>query len=293
MKNNKTIRADIFTEITNNIIESLELNDDVWQMPWAFSLPIRSNDQYYQGINCLILSIKASKESHQFSKWLTFKQAKELGGNVKKGEKSTRIFYCSSIIIKDKEGNLQKEEEKEIFFRKQYAVFNISQIENLPAQFYQNEKTNINKSINKHHEIELLLSNHNVNLVNHDQASAFYNHKEDLINLPNISKFESNEAYYATLLHELSHWTGHKDRLNRNLEHYHNSKENRAKEELIAEIASMFLTSHFNIKASKENHISYLKSWVKILKEDKKAIFEASSKAQKIFNFLVNETSKN
>lgn len=288
---NQSNKTDIFQEITNNIIESLESESGIWQRPWALSLPQRSNVQYYQGINILILLAKATKEGYQSSQWLTFKQAKELGGIVKKGAKSTKIFYCSSLTIKDKEAK-DEEESKEIFFRKQYSVFNIDQIENLPDEFYQTQKTDINQDIKIHDEIDQLIKNHNVELISKDQNSSYFSCKSDLINMPNISKFKDNNSYYATLLHELSHWTGGEKRLNREyLKSYHTNQESRAKEELVAEISSMFLSSYFNITAPKENHISYIKSWIQILKKDKKAIFTASAQAQKIFNYLIKNDS--
>lgn len=291
---NRVIKKDIFQEITNDIIQSLESDNGIWQKPWALTLPLRGSGQYYQGINSLILSVKAFKESYIFGKWLTFKQAKELGGVVKKGQKATKIFYCSSLAIKDQESNKPElgEDKKEVFFRKQYFVFNVSQIENLPDEFYQQEKTNINKDIKKHDQIDQLIKYHNVKLVSQDQNNAYYQAEPDIINMPNISKFNDNDSYYATLLHEVAHWTGNKKRLNRDLESYHIKREIRAKEELVAEISSMFLSSHFNIQKPKQNHISYLESWLKILKKDKKIIFKASSDAQKVFNFLVNGQGK-
>lgn len=279
----------IYESITNTIIESLEAGVRPWNQPWesgSSALPIRSNNIPYQGINILILWIESFNKGYSNSKWMTFKQAQQLGANVKKGERGTRIFF-SNVVEKtesDEDGNEKVHLQS---YLRSYTVFNIDQIEGLDSEQYQ-QKCIHEVQEERKASLESFVQNTGAAITEGgDRACYFPN--TDKIKIPSFTSFESPESYYATLCHELIHWTGHPTRLNRKLVSKSQIKEY-AFEELVAELGSAFLGSNLGITPElPENHASYIASWINILNENHQLIFKAASLAQKAVNFLIQE----
>ncbi len=236
----------------------------------------------YQGLNQLLLMTRNYKNTH----WGTFRQFKSLGISIKKGEKGTPINYYNKI--KNKEESKSKEEPpkyKNNSFAKVYYVFNIEQ-----TQDYREEtrKKDPKTKIEKNQFLENLIKKINPKIIHDNKAQAFYSSKEDLINIPESNYFKTKEGYYSTLFHELIHWTSHKDRCNRKLS-YDQKTQEYAYEELIAELGSSFLNAHFSITLQpRESHESYIKSWLKLLENDHKYIFKASSEANKAYQYILS-----
>jgi antirestriction protein ArdC len=287
-----TDRADIYQEITDSIIALLEQGTRPWSPSWAsgaISFPLRQCGTNYQGINILLLWSQSMARGYANPYWMTFKQALELGGNVKKGEKGTRIVYAGPISPKDEESKPSEgEARKNIMFLKKYTVFNVAQIEGLPEGKFPAPKPIIANSDNRNSQLENIFAAYGV-AIHEGKAGAFYDGAADQITMPEFSSFSSADAYYATLAHEAIHSTGHKNRLDRETLHkYHTATAIRAKEELVAEIGAAFLCAALGMEPTqREDHASYLASWLTVLRSDKRAIFQAATAAQAACDFIL------
>ena len=242
-------KSDIYTTITNKIIADLEKGNLTWAQPWqaghaagAIRRPLRAEGKPDQGINTLILWIAAMDRGCDAPIWMSYKQAQELGAQVRKGEKGRQVVYSSKFTAHEI-NDVGKEIEKEIPFLKTYTVFNVEQIEGLPAHFY---------------------------------AKV-----QPFVQMPKLETFRDAESYYGVLGHEMTHWTRHECRLNRSLGRKRWGDEGYAMEELVAELGSAFLCADLGLALEpKEEHAAYIESWLKVLKQDKKAIFHAASHAE-------------
>lgn len=272
---------DIYQSITNKIITALESGTMPWLKPWKDATgkvstnalhPFNgSTGRNYTGTNLLLLGCT----SYSSNAWYSYKQCEALGGNVKKGEKSTMVIYWQFSRIKDKVTG----EETQVPFIKYYNVFNFEQCENLP------EPKQVQGEPITYNSIDALVKDLGIGL-QHNGNRAFYVPSMDVINMPVHSAFESEAHYNATLLHETTHATGHKTRCNRDFSGRFGNEEY-AFEELVAEIGSAFLSAHLGVTPLLQHNASYLASWLKVLKSDKKAIVTASSQAQKACQWVL------
>jgi len=317
-KTNNIRKKDYYEEITNKIIKVLESNTRPWVQPWdgggVLPIPMRHNNTAYQGINTLILWQEAGEGGYNSPYWMTFKQAKILGGNVKKGQTATTIFYAGSIAAnndnKENEeggGNSQDSEpnksktQKPLYrkFMKSYKVFNANQVDNLPEGYYKpldSDNINISKNTDELEslpKLEEFIKNTKAN-IKHGGIKAYYKLSTDYIQMPEMKLFKNSNAYYSTICHELIHWSGSTERLNRNLGGKRFGDAGYAMEELVAELGAAFLSSSLGIVPDvREDHAPYIASWLKVLKSDKRAIFNAASLAQAASNYLLELGNKN
>ena len=264
-----------FNKMTEKLISKIENGETTqWIKPWKTGTPKNYvTGKHYSGANILFLWEEAEAQNFETNEWLTFNQIKKLGESVKKGEKSTPVFFFKPYEIEEENEETGEVIKKTIPILKVYNVFNVSQ-------------TTINietKEIEKTPEIEEFIAN--TNAVIKPALEAYYQPKKDFIGIPNIDKFISEEHYYSTLLHELSHWTGHPTRLNRDQSGKFGT-EDYAFEELVAETASCFLNAELGIDWEKMQHTEYLKSWIQAIKNDPKILWKAASQAQKVVDFL-------
>ena len=277
-------KKDIYQEITNQIVSDFEKGLPVWEKPWEkgfMGFPINAfSKSFYSGVNTLILWLRQSQTGFETSQRITFLQVKNLGGSVKKGEKATSIVFYKKLVITDE----KSEEEKTIPLLKTHAVFNLSQTEGLEHL--------IKKSSSKDKPVfqdveksEQLIKKFEADISFAPIDKACYLPVEDKILMPKKEQFKTQEGFYSTMFHELSYWTAHKSRLGRPMRGKKGSKAY-AFEELVAEISASFICCHLGFKYSTQ-HSAYVKSWLKVLKEDKKAIFKASSQAQKATEFIL------
>jgi antirestriction protein ArdC len=264
-------RADIYARVTDSIVAQLEQGVRPWHKPWnaahaagRITRPLRCNGKPYAGINILMLWASAEERGFECPLWLTYQQAKELGGHVKKGETGSPVVYANTF--KKIERNDQGQDvEQEIPFLKQYTVFNALQCEGLPAHFVVNTKAEIRTGGNQ----------------------AYYTQTHDYIQLPPLVSFESAESYVSTMIHELTHWTKHPTRLDRDLGRKRFGDEGYAMEEFVAELGASFLCADLHITPEvMPEHAGYLDHWLKVLKDDKRAIFHAASLASKAAEYL-------
>ena len=289
------MKKDIYQTITDSIIDALErVSLEDYQPPFARltsqQLPINPiTEKAYNGINTLILWLQQHNQGYTSNEWGTFKQWKEQGAQVKKGETSTMIIFYKQLENKDSTGNQNKPNYFHMI--KSYCVFNDDQVdEYTPSTGV--ESGNVG-TVDTIEHIESFIENSGA-VIEQGTSGACYIPLADKIEMPGKELFFDNgqtatENYYATLLHELTHWTGGTKRLNRELTGK-TSKESYAFEELIAELGSAFLCSQFSImQHGQDDHAIYLKSWLQALRNDKKYIFKASSQAQKAVDYL-NQT---
>jgi antirestriction protein ArdC len=282
--------TDVYESITNNIIQALELGVPPWEKPWFADGPINAvSGSAYRGVNYLNLLAVASTLDFKGEdlRFLTFNQARQKGWSVKKGAKAiAQVVFFSMIEEQLEEGNqdtqAKKTTSKTAFpFLRYSQVFHASQIDGIPEYVTQAKCLDFEPNV----LAERIIVGSSA-LISTTGNKAYYSPTQDLIAIPAKKNFKSIEGYYGTLLHELAHWTGHKTRLDRSLFNTFGS-ELYAKEELRAELASVFLSAETGIEYQVGNHSAYIGSWIKALKSNKFEIKDAVSDAIKIVNYLL------
>lgn len=246
----------------------------------GFVFPKRANGEGYKGINVLMLWMMAEKRGYTSENWFTYRQAKEAGGQVRKGEKSTAVIYYNTVKTEDKQG-----EEKTIPFAKAYRVFNADQIEGLNEEFYQKPTEPRDLGTTADPELEAFFLSIGSKVVTSDKPAAYFSPSDDLIHMPPIETFFGSSEYYGVLSHEHCHWTGSQKRLAR-IEKRQKPADY-AFEELIAEIGSCMLCAQLGVAPQFDQSAAYIEGWLKALKDDKRYIFKAASAAQKATDYLL------
>lgn len=287
----KRQRKDIYQTITDRIVADLEQGVRSWLKPWSaenaagrITRPLRHNGKAYRGINILMLWGTASTNGFTSPYWLTFRQAQKLGAHVRKGEKGAPVVYANTFrkVEEDEDG---QEVERDIPFLKGYTVFNADQIEDLPAHYTaQPEPSAPGPERIARAEDFIAATGADIRI---GGAEAYYALHSDMIRVPPIEAFRDAESYYATLAHELTHWTRHPDRLDRSFGRKRFGDEGCAREELVAELGAAFLAADLDIEPEpREDHAAYLQSWLKVLRDDNRAIFAAAAHAQRAADYL-------
>lgn len=285
---------DVYARVTDKIISDLENGVRPWARPWNAShsegritLPLRHNGTPYRGINILLLWATAIENGYTSDRWMTFRQAVELGGHVRKGERGSLVVFANTLHTT--ETNEKGEDvEREIPYLKGYTVFNVEQIDGLPVSDRENsEPTGGLEKLELNARAEMFFARTGADF-RHGGNLAFYAPGQDYIQLPLQETFRDAESYAATKAHELTHWTAHPSRLARTLGKRFGN-EAYAAEELIAEIGAAFLCARLGIvPETREDHAAYLACWLNVLKADNRAIFTAASHAQKACDFLLS-----
>jgi antirestriction protein ArdC len=283
-----TRRVDSHTRITDLIVAELERGVRPWMKPWnagRINRPLRHNGEKYTGINVVTLWMEADRRGFTSSFWLTYNQTQTLGGFVIKGEHGVPVLYAGRFTKKETDKNGQ-EVEREIPFMKEYTVFNAEQTKGLPLSFHLIAKNAGNTPIKRIGNAERFFTNTKAD-VRIGGGSAYYAEEPDYIQMPPFGSFKDSESHAATLAHELTHWTKHPSRLNRNLGRKAWGDEGYAMEELVAELASAFLCADLAITPEvREDHAAYIADWLTVLKNDKRAVLTAASHASKAVDFL-------
>ena len=285
------MKTDVYQKITDQIVAALETGVRPWHQPWKaehsagrITRPLRGNGIPYQGINVLMLWSAAIEKGYAAPIWMTFKQAIELKACVRKGEHGSLVVYADKII-RTETTDSGEEAEHAIPFMKGYTVFNVEQIDGLPEHYY-GKPESITDSVQRIAHAEVFFAATGANVV-HGGSRAFYFPSTDNIHMPCIDFFRDAESYYATLAHETTHWTRHESRLNRDFGRKRFGDEGYAMEELVAELGAAFLAADLALTPEvRDDHAAYIASWVKVLKDDKRAIFTAASYAQRAADLL-------
>ena len=285
-KGNNKFFNDYVQSVAELFINELEKNNAPWQKSWtAAELPQSAvSGQPYRGVN--LLHLMAAQMSNGFSdpRWITFKQAKELGGSVKKGEHGTQCIFWKKLLVESPENSTQETSCKQSETRLipcPFTIFNVEQCDDLklePLAPQNREWTPIEAA-------ERLLKASKATILEQVQDRAFYSPTADVIVLPSRKQFKSAEGFYDTALHELGHWTGHSSRLNRDMSGGFGSQKY-AREELRAEISSFMVGSAIGLAHDCSRHSGYVSSWLQVLRKDPKEIFRACADAEKIKSFI-------
>jgi antirestriction protein ArdC len=292
---NRAEKRDHRREVTDSIIKMLEDGVAPWQKPWEGSaMPFNpTTERPYRGGNALHLLATGMGREYADPRWMTYKQAAEQGWQVRGGEKGTHIeFWEVKERSNEKEagpgqdgGESSAKENGQRLIHRVYTVFNAKQIDGIPE--YQPKQRTPFEAVQAG---ERILANSGARIEHDQRDDAFYNRRSDSIHLPPKDAFKDAPGYYGTALHELAHWTGHPSRLNRPTlsESYRFGDLNYAKEELRAELASVFMAAELGVPHDPANHAAYVGSWIKALREDKNEIFRAAHDASAATDFVLS-----
>jgi antirestriction protein ArdC len=289
---NTTERKDVYSRITTQIVEYLEKGVRPWTRPWnaehaagRITRPLRFNGQPYSGINVLSLWMSALSQNFAAPIWMTYRQAGEMNAHVRKGEKGSLVVYANAITRTEHDDQTGEDVEREIPYMKGYTVFNVEQIEGLPEIYYA-------KAVPTHDPVARIdhAEKYFGSLgatIKHGGNRAYYGQELDYVQMPPFEAFRDAESYYATLAHELTHWTKHPQRLNRDFGRKSWGDEGYSREELVAELGSAFLCADLELHEEPcEENAAYIATWLEVLKKDNRAIFAAAAHAQRAADYL-------
>ena len=285
------MRTDVYQRITDRIVTDLEAGVRPWLRPWnaehaagRITRPLRANGEAYRGINVIALWMEAAAKGFTAPIWMTYRQADELGGQVRKGEHGSLVVYANTVTRTETDADTGEATECEIPFLKGYTVFCVDQIDGLPAQYYA-KATPVLDPVQRIAGAEAFFAATGAS-IQHGGNQAFYTMAQDRVQMPPFESFQDAESYYATLAHETTHWTRHPKRLEREFGRKRFGDEGYAMEELVAELGAAFLCADLGLTPQpRADHAAYIASWVKVL-QDKRAIFTAASYAQRAADYL-------
>lgn len=276
--------------VAQQIIGQLENNVAPWRKEWVASgyTPLSlSSKKQYNGINHWLLSFSAMGNGYTSPWWGTFKQIKEMGGSVTKGSKGTPVVLWKQFDTQDADGN-----DKKAVIMRYFTVFNAEQADwenGAPAFDAPQQRDGVEVIANAQKVLDDYFARENVALA-FGGDRAFYSPSRDAIQLPTQQSFTSDQSFYATAFHEMGHSTGHKSRLNRDgvVENHYFGSELYSEEELVAEFTSAFLSSETGVlPETLDNSTAYIKSWLKVLKNDPKMLVKAVGRAQKATTYIL------
>lgn len=282
---------DIYAHVTDTIVAELGNGVRPWMKPWnaehaagRITRPLRHNGSPYNGINILMLWSAALETGYAAPYWLTYKQAKALGAQVRQGERSSLVVYANTVT-RTEENEAGDEVEQHIPFLKAYSVFNAEQIDGLPAHYTALAEPALD-SVARIEHADRFFATTNAD-IRHGGNRAFYQLTHDFIQMPPFEAFRDADSYVATLAHETTHWTRHPSRLDRDFGRKTWGDDGYAREELVAELGSAFLSADLGITPETwEDHAAYIGAWLNVLKDDKRAIFQAAAHAQRAMDYL-------
>lgn len=283
---------DLYQTVTDQIVAMLEAGVVPWRSPilgrsTAGHPKNLNTGKAYRGVNVFLLAFTAYAKGYGSSYWLTFNQAKERGGNVRKGEKSSLVVFWKQYETTDKDSG----DPVRIPVFRYYNVFNAEQIDGIeipdsvkytPLDFHPID------------EAEKIVAGYAgaPTITNDGGDQAFYRPATDSVHMPDKTRFATVEEYYSTLFHELSHSTGHGSRLDRQdgMKPAPFGSADYGKEELVAEMSAAFLCSHARIHPTViANQAAYLDGWLKVIKADKKLVIAAAGQAQRSADWIRGE----
>lgn len=273
-----------YERITAAIVDAMSGDLPAWRKPWrtiraagASTVPVNAvTGRAYRGVNPLLLWSRGDSDM----RYMTYRQAQELGGNVKRGEHGTQITFWKKGSYTERGADGEEKTRSSMLLRV-YPVFNVSQCEGLKLKGAESVPEVLPPA-----GVSEIFAKCKAE-VTHGGDRAAYAPGPDQIIMPLAAAFSSPDAYTATALHELSHWTGHKRRLDRELNNRFGDKAYAA-EELVAELGAAYLCAHLGVNCALEHHASYLQHWRALLADDSRAIFTAASRAQAASDYVLS-----
>jgi antirestriction protein ArdC len=280
------MKRDIYAEVSARIIVELEAGAAPWVKPWSATaganMPCNAvTNRPYSGCNVVMLWT-AQAAGYRTPRYLTFNQALELGGHVRKGQQGTKVYFVKQLQVRD-EGEEKGEAARTVPMLREYTVFNVDQCEGLPDRVLTIGRVRQRNPGHRDETIDAFLVTIGAD-IREGAGEAYYRPGDDFISLPQFLTFKSAAHFYGVAFHELGHWTGHRSRLDRDLRHRFGERAYAA-EELVAELCAAFLCAEFSIDGDLR-HAGYIASWIGLLKSDPRAFFTACSRAQAAADFL-------
>jgi antirestriction protein ArdC len=279
-----SIKRDLYSEVTSRILAELERGAAPWVKPWSATpgqnVPCNAvSNRPYSGCNVILLWL-AKGRGWPTPRFLTFKQAQEAGGSVKKGEHGTKVYFVKQLRVK---GEGESDEERLVPMMREYTVFNVAQCEGLPTGIAVGKPQRVRNPDTRDELADEFLTATGA-VIREGHGEAYYAAGADFISMPAFVAFKGADHFYNVAFHELSHWTGHKSRLDRDLSGRF-GKAQYAAEELIAELGAAFLAAEFGFDGD-VRHAGYIATWITLLRSDKRALFTAASRAQAAADYL-------
>lgn len=279
------MKRDLYAEVSDRIVAELEKGATPWVKPWSatpgLNVPCNAvSNRPYSGVNLILLWMAV--QTHPTPRFLTYKQAQELGGNVKKGEHGVQIVFVKPMVWKDKDDD---DKVRHGSMLKTYTVFNVAQCENLPERVLNPGKlVKVRNRDERDATIDEFIAATGADFREEHTDVACYKISPDYVQMPKFEGFKGADHFYSTAFHELGHWTGAGHRCAREFgkrfgDHRY------AAEELVAELTSAFLCAEFDFDGQLQ-HASYIGNWIAMLKDDKRAFFTAASAAQKAADYM-------
>jgi antirestriction protein ArdC len=273
---------DIYSEVTARIVAELETGAVPWVKPWS-AMPgcnhphNAGTGRPYSGCNVVLLWMATQKHNWPTMRFLTFNQAKDLGGNVRKGEHGTKVYFVKQLRVADK--TKPDGDGKIIPMMREYTVFNVAQCDGLPPKILQ-PGAKASRNHDARDDVADAFMTATKADIREGHGQAMYVPSADFIGMPAFASFKNADNFYSTAFHELGHWTGAKSRLDRSEGMRGRFGDQAyAAEELVAELCSAFLCAEFDMDGDLR-HAGYIEHWAKLLKSDNRAFFTACSKAQ-------------
>jgi antirestriction protein ArdC len=283
-------RGSLYAGVTARVIAELEEGRLPWVQPWdgaacGCTMPENAaTKRRYSGINVLILWGAVVERGYRSQRWLTFRQALNLGGHVRRGEKGTTVCYADRFTPRAEEERARDEdrEARAIAFLKRFTVFNVDQCEGLSEELTREPELPSERETIPQAEALIAATGADFRI---GGSQAFYSPSADFVQVPPQQAYRDQINWYRTALHELGHWTGHRSRLGRDFSGGFGSA-SYAREDLVAEMASAFVCASLSIQPT-VRHADYVGAWLDVLREDEKAIFRAASAAGKAADYLL------
>ena len=272
---------DLYRSVTDAIVAELEAGAVPWVRPWKGTNLMPTNavtKKRYNGINIPILWYIAGKRGYEHHLWCTYRQALEIGAQVRKGAQAAHIVYTSTYtkVVDDEAATTR--------FLKSYSVFNVAQLDGYPMP----EPPTATQIERNAHADQVISATGAV--IHYGGNDACYIPSQDVIKIPKPDAFPTAAPFYATCFHELGHWSAARNRLDRDLSGRFGTK-SYAAEELVAELCSAFLCASIGIQGELR-HAGYIDNWIQLLKDDDRAIFTASSNASRAADYIYSDVER-
>ena len=278
------MKRDLYAEVSARIIAELEAGAAPWIKPWSATAGANTpcnavTNRPYSGCNVILLWM-AQAAGYQTPRYLTFKQALELGGHVRKGERGTRVYFVKRLEVRD---DADETPARLVPMMREYTVFNVEQCEALPDSVTTDKPMRVRNPDARDDLADEFLRSTGAD-IREGHGEAYYVPSRDFISMPAFEAFKGADQFYNVAFHELTHWTAHGSRLDRDLKNRFGSR-NYAGEELIAELGAAFLCAEFGFDGDLR-HAGCISHWIELLRADKRAFFTACSRASKAADYL-------
>jgi antirestriction protein ArdC len=279
------MKRDLYTEVSARILAELERGAAPWVKPWS-ATPGQNTPQNavtnrpYSGCNVILLWL-ARNRGWATPRFVTYRQAQEAGGHVRAGERGTKVYFVKQLRVTEHEG--EEQDARLVTMLREYTVFNVAQCDNLPDSIRSGKPMRVRNPDTRDALADDFLRSTGAD-IREGHGEAFYVPSHDFISMPAFEAFKGADHFYNVAFHELTHWTGAKSRLDRDLKHRFGAREYAA-EELVAELGAAFLSAEFGFDGDVRN-AGYIATWIDLLRADKRAFFTACSKAQAAADYL-------